>query len=76
MLQLNKLKLREKQINRKLLFGLSGFKFHFVGRFSRKQRASSVYIQHGCLPSNTIIANIDYSAYTIPVKNSSITVKV
>jgi len=76
MLQLNKLKLREKQINRKFLFGLSGFKFHFVGRFSRKQRASSVYIQHGCLPLNNITANIDYSAYTIPVKNSSITVKV
>jgi Ribosomal protein S3, C-terminal domain len=76
MLKLNKLKLRHSKITQPLNFGLSGFKVQFVGRFSRKQRASSIFFQHGCLPLNTISADITYATFTIPLKNSAITVKV
>jgi hypothetical protein len=75
-LQLNKLKLRENQINRQIWFGLAGFKFHFSGRFSRKQRAASVFIQHGRMPLNTINAHIEYSMCTNIARNSTVSVKI
>jgi ribosomal protein S3 len=76
MLKVNKLRLREELINRPELFGLSGFKLHFAGRFSRKQRASSISVQHGRMPLNTIDAHIEYAMHTNVAKNSTISVKV
>lgn len=53
-----------------------GFKVHCVGRFSRRQRASSYWFSKGKVPLNTISAKIDYGFFTIPVRNSAISVKV
>ena len=56
--------------------GLFGFKFHFKGRFSRKQRAGSLWFQEGKMPLNTLNTNIDFSFYTFPLINSAMTVRV
>jgi len=39
---------------------LIGFKFHCVGRFTRKDRASSLRFIFGKVPLNTLSASIDY----------------
>ena len=49
---------------------------HLVCRFRRKQRAASYWFSKGKVPLNTINSLIDYAYYTIPLKNSAITVKV
>jgi ribosomal protein S3 len=46
------------------------------GRFRRKQRASSYWLSKGQVPLNTLEAFIDYAYYTIPLRNSAITVKI
>jgi len=56
--------------------GLLGFKIFFRGRFSRKQRASSIWFAQGNVPLNTLSATIDYGFSTIPLRNSLISVKV
>jgi ribosomal protein S3 len=43
----------------------------FKGRFTRKQRASSVWFHQGFVPLNTIKGAIDYSFFTIPLKNNA-----
>jgi hypothetical protein len=53
-----------------------GYKMSFKGRFTRKQRASSVWFHQGFVPLNTIKGHIDYSFFTIPLKNSAISVKL
>jgi hypothetical protein len=53
-----------------------GFKFHFVGRFSRRQRASSIWFMQGKVPLNTISARIEFGSFVIPLFNSAIRVKV
>ena len=53
-----------------------GFKIHCLGRFSRRQRAKSYWLHLGMVPLNKFKADIDYSNYTIPIKNSLISVKV
>ena len=55
---------------------LKGFKMHCSGRFSRRQRAGSVWYSRGRVPLNTFSVSIDYGAYTIPLENSEICVKV
>ena len=71
---LNKRNLRKVEGGR---FGyLIGFKIHCLGRFSRKQRASSVWFRETKVPLNTLSATIDYDAFTLPIRNSAATVKV
>lgn len=71
---LNKRKLRKLENGR---FGyLIGFKLHCLGRFSRKQRASSVWFRETKVPLNTLSATIDYGFFTVPIRNSAATVKV
>ena len=53
-----------------------GYKMSFKGRFTRKQRASSIWFHQGIVPLNTIKGFIDYSFFTIPLKNSAISVKL
>ena len=53
-----------------------GYKMSFKGRFSRKQRASSVWFHQGFVPLNTVKGFIDYSFFTIPLKNSAISIKL
>lgn len=55
---------------------LYGFKFHFRGRFSRKQRAGSFVIERGNMPLTTLSSNIDYGFVTMPLTNSLVSVKV
>lgn len=56
--------------------GLLGFKMQCSGRFTRRQRASSIWFSYGSTPLNTIKENIDYSFFSIPIANSKITIKV
>ena len=53
-----------------------GYKMSFKGRFTRKQRASSVWFHQGFVPLNTIKGCIDYSFFTIPLKNSAVSIKL
>ena len=55
---------------------LFGFKFHFKGRFSRKQRAGSYIVERGNLPLTSLSANIDYGFITMPLFNSIVSIKV
>jgi len=55
---------------------LMGFKFAFRGRFSRKQRASFIWIHEGKVPLNTLNLFIDYSFLTITLKNSIVSIKI
>lgn len=70
----NKRKARNKRFSRSS--SLIGFKFHCVGRFTRKQRASSVWFIEMTMPLTQIDAHIDYSFFTIPLKNSSVGIKI
>lgn len=56
--------------------GILGFKFHFCGRFSRKQRASSIWVVSGALPLNTTHVYIDYAFSEVVLKNSICSIKV
>lgn len=71
---LNKLKIRSQRLRRH--GHLIGFKLHCLGRFSRKQRASSIWFKESKVPLNTLSAEIDYSYFNVPLKNSSATVKI
>ena len=53
-----------------------GYKMSFKGRFSRKQRASSIWFTHGKVPLNTINNIIDYSFFTVPLRNSAVSIKI
>ena len=53
-----------------------GFKFHFCGRFSRRQRASSVWVVSGELPLSSMGTFIDYSFSEVVLTNSMCSIKV
>lgn len=55
---------------------LFGFKFHFRGRFSRKQRAGSYIIERGNMPLTTLSVTVDYGFITVPLVNSIVSIKV
>ena len=55
---------------------LYGFKFHFVGRFTRKQQSASMWFRQGFLPSSSMKAEVDYGIFTIPLRFSACSVKV
>ena len=55
---------------------LYGFKFHFVGRFTRKQQSASMWFRQGFLPSSSMDTEVDYGMFTLPLKFSACTVKV
>ena len=71
---LNNLKSRIKIHSRSN--NIKGYKMHLVGRFTRKQRASSYWFSRGKVPLSTVSALVDFAYYTVPLKNSAITVKV
>lgn len=72
--KLNNLKSRIKNYTK--ANNLKGYKMYLSGRFRRKQRAAYYWFSKGKVPLNTLSAFIDYAYYTIPLKNSAITVKV
>jgi len=53
----------------------TGFKIQCLGRFSRKQRSTSFWFSLGTVPLNSTAASINYGYYTLPLRNSAITVK-
>jgi ribosomal protein S3 len=55
---------------------LFGLKFHFRGRFTRKQRAHSFVVERGNMPLTTLSANIDYGFVTMPLANSIVSIKI
>ena len=79
-LQTKKINLRDlrSNSNNKLKYRsiLVGFKLAFKGRFSRKQRASDIWYMRGKVPLNTLSVKLDYYFFTIPLKNSAISIKI
>jgi len=55
---------------------LIGYKMGFYGRFARKQKASSIWYNYGRMPLNKVSINIDYAFFTIPLKNSAVSIKI
>lgn len=53
-----------------------GFKMSFKGRFTRKQRASSIWFHQGIVPLNTVKGIVDYAFFTVPLKNSAVSIKL
>jgi ribosomal protein S3 len=56
--------------------GLVAFKMALKGRFSRKQRASSLWYAHGRASLNRLNIKIDYAFVKIPLKNSVVSIKI
>lgn len=67
---------KKNAIVKNIFPGFFGFRMKFKGRFSRRQKASSILYSVGNIPLTRLNANIDYSFYTIPLKNSAISVKI
>ena len=55
---------------------LYGYKFHFVGRFTRKQQSANLWFTKGSLATSAYSANIDYATYTVTLRYSACTIKV
>jgi ribosomal protein S3 len=66
----------KNRINKWYRGGLLGFKMQCSGRFSRRQRASSIWFLYGSVPLSTINEKIDFASYSIPILNSKITIKI
>lgn len=74
-LNLNKRNIRAKNWRNDII-GLLGFKISCSGRFSRRDRASHISFIKGKVPLNTLKSKIDYGFWSVPIKNSAISVKV
>eukprot|EP01123_Difflugia_compressa_P009333 TRINITY_DN3069_c0_g1_i1.p1 TRINITY_DN3069_c0_g1~~TRINITY_DN3069_c0_g1_i1.p1 ORF type:complete len:398 (+),score=-30.11 TRINITY_DN3069_c0_g1_i1:144-1337(+) len=55
---------------------LVGFKFQFLGRFTRRQRSTKMTFQYGYVPTNSISVKLDFANFVIPLVNSAVNVKV
>jgi ribosomal protein S3 len=55
---------------------LYGYKFHFVGRFTRKQQSANLWYVKGSMPYSFAKAKLDYAIYSIIMRYSVCTVKV
>jgi ribosomal protein S3 len=71
----NKRNLRN-DINQYKKSGLIAFKMAFKGRFSRKQRASSIWYAHGRASLNRLDLKVDYAFVKVPLKNSIVSIKI
>lgn len=56
--------------------GLIAFKMAFKGRFSRKQRASSIWYAHGRASLNRLNVKMDYAFIKVPLINSIVSIKI
>lgn len=72
---INKMKERKKN-TREIRSGIFGYKFHCVGRFTRKDRTSSIRYKRGGLPLTSMHAKIDYGTFSVPLRNSLANIKV
>jgi len=55
---------------------LYGYKFHFSGRFTRKQKASSLWFSKGANPVSSMAHDVEYGFHTVTLKYSACTLKV
>lgn len=55
---------------------LLGYKIHFRGRFTRRQRSKSYWLHCGRVPITRVMANIDFGYYVIPLVNSAVSIKI
>lgn len=69
-------KRRTFRLTRPPALGLQGFRIRLHGRFTRKQIAAAYHFQEGAMPLSTMSSFIDYGFATIPLRNSSIGIKV
>ena len=56
--------------------GLIAFKMAFKGRFSRRQRASSIWYAHGRASLNRLNIKMDYAFVKVPLLNSIVSIKI
>lgn len=63
-------------INKYKKSGLIAYKMAFKGRFSRKQRASSIWYANGRYSLNRLDLKVDYSFVKVPLKNSIVSIKI
>lgn len=55
---------------------LYGYKFHFVGRFTRKQKAASLWFSKGANSVSSMKVDVDYGFHTVTLRYSACTLKV
>jgi hypothetical protein len=55
---------------------LYGYKFHFVGRFTRKQKAASLWFSRGANSVSSMKIDLDYGFHTVTLRYSACTLKV
>jgi hypothetical protein len=55
---------------------MHGYKFHFVGRFTRKQMAANLWFTKGVLPYSSAKIKLDYSFYSVVLRYSVCTIKI
>jgi ribosomal protein S3 len=55
---------------------MHGYKFHFVGRFTRKQQSANLWFTKGVLPYSSAKIKLDYSFYSVVLRYSVCTIKV
>jgi hypothetical protein len=55
---------------------LYGYKFHFKGRFKRKQKASNLWFVKGAMPNSTMIQDVDRGFFTFYSAFGACTVRV
>jgi hypothetical protein len=55
---------------------LYGYKFHFSGRFTRKQKAASLWYSKGANPVSSMAHDVEYGFHTVTLKYSACTLKV
>lgn len=55
---------------------LYGYKFHFVGRFTRKQKAASLWFAKGANSVSSMRVDVDYGFYSLALRYSACTLKV
>jgi len=66
-----------KYKKRTLFFSdIVGFKFQFKGRFSRKQRAAKSTFTVGNTSLTKLNSKVEYGFYTIPLRNSAVSIKI
>jgi len=71
--------LSRKKTRMEYFFGKSplyGYKFHFAGRFTRKQKSANLWFQVGYLENSSMIAKIDYAFKFVVLRFSVCSIKV
>jgi hypothetical protein len=71
-----KYKLKRRKYLDKSRAILYGYKFHFRGRFKRKQKASNLWFVKGAMPNSTMIQEVDRGFFTFYSMFGACTVRV